>query len=327
MPRVTHFNDCAFVGASLVAAAARAGIHWGYVPPEKVRPDAGFRGGGRLAQIPYVLRNVRTAARNDVLHVHYATTVHVLQQPYIPKRPYVLHLHGTDIRRQWVEPETHDQVRRAIDGASAVYYTNLDTVEQATTARPDAEYMPAFVEEEQLPSWKPSSESGRPTVLFLSRWDDTKGVETQLATARALRAALPKDVRLLGLEWGPQASDARAAGVELVPRLPHTEFLRLVAGADVAIGQSAGIVAVSELEAMAIGPAVLMPVTTLEDGGDPPPVRTGTVSEVVELTRGALRDPRAASAALHARPWVLAKHTPDRWVPVLEQVYRDAATG
>lgn len=324
-PRVTHVNDCAFVARALVDAAARSGLRWGYLPPEKVRPAAGFGGGaGRLRELPFVLRHARAAASSDVLHIHYATTVPLMRKPYIPKRPYLLHLHGTDIRRQWKDPRTHDMVQRAIDGASSVYYTNLDTVEEATTARPDAQYMPAFVEPQRLPSWRTPRRSGQQTVLFVSRWDDSKGVETQLAVASALRAALPADVRLVGLDWGPGAREAAGRGVELVPRLRHAEFLDLIAGADVAIGQGSGAIGVSELEAMAIGPVVLCPVQELQDGGDPPPVLTGTVAEVVEQTALALIDPVAASARLDARRWVLGKHTPERWVDVLETAYRDA---
>ncbi|WP_193571233.1 glycosyltransferase family 4 protein [Leifsonia tongyongensis] len=327
-PRVTHFNDCAYVARALVDAAARAGLTWGYVPPAQVRPASGFGSGtGRLGEFRHVLRHLRTARTSDVIHVHYATAVHLLQRPWIPKRPYVLHLHGTDIRRLWKSPATHDQIQRAIDGASAVYYTNLDTVEEATTARADATYMPAFVEPQLHPVWRPGSEHGDPTVLFVSRWDDTKGVETQLETARALRSALPTGTRLVGLDWGPGAAAAAELGIELVPRQDHPGFLELVASADVAIGQAAGIIAVSELEAMAIGPTVLCPVPSLADDGDPPPVLLGTVQEIVEQCLIALEDPRASSARLNARPWVLGKHTPDRWIPALEEVYRAAATG
>ncbi|GAA1440423.1 hypothetical protein [Leifsonia poae] len=326
-PRVTHFNDCAFVGRALVGAAARAGLTWKYVGPEAVRPAAGFRGGSHLpGELPYILRHERVALTSDVVHVHYATSVPLLQKPYIPKRPYVLHLHGTDIRRQWKAPETHDLIQRAIDGASAVYYPNLDTAEAATTARPDAVHMPIIVDTGILPAWRPSSESGSPTVLFVSRWDDSKGVENQLAVAHALRAALPQDARLLGLDWGPGAPAAAEAGVELVPRRSHDRFLDLIAGADVAVAQSSGVLATSELEAMAIGPAVLVPVPSIADDGDPAPVLTGTVDEVVEQTMDVLRDPRAASVALGGRAWVEKKHTGDRWVAELERVYRAAAT-
>lgn len=323
--RVTHFNDCAFVGRALVSAAARAGRSWGYVPPERVRPQAGFRGGPHvITEIPFIARHEFVALTSDVIHVHYATSVPLLQKPWIPKRPYVLHLHGTDIRRQWKAPEAHDLIQRAIDGASAVYYANLDTAEAATSARPDAAHMPIIVETASLPAWAPSSESGTPTVLFVSRWDDSKGVENQLATARALRAALPPAVRLLGLDWGPGARAAAEAGVELVGRRSHERFLDLIATADVAVAQSSGVLATSELEAMAIGPAVVVPLPSIASDGDPAPVLTGGVSDIVEQAVHALRDPRAASASLRAREWVERKHTGDRWIPELECVYRAA---
>lgn len=323
-PRVTHFNDCAFVGQTLVNAAHRAGHQWRYVPPEQVRPASGFRGGRHaLAGLPYMARHQAIALRSDVIHIHYATTVPLLQKPWIPKRPYVLHLHGTDIRKQWAAPETHDLVQRAIDGAHAVYYTNLDTAEAATTARADAEYMPILVDPATFPVWTPASDFGTPTVLFVSRWDESKGVETQLAAARALRRALP-GVRLVGLDWGPGAAEAASVGVELVARRPHAEFLDLIAKADVAIGQSSGILAISELEAMGIGPALFVPVPKILSEGPRPPVSTGTPEQIAEEVSHVLMDPKAVSYSLHAREWVAANHTADRWVPELERVYRSA---
>jgi hypothetical protein len=56
-------------------------------------------------------------------------------------------------------------------------------------------------------------------------------------------------------------------------------------------------------------------------------VLLGTIDEIVEQTLVAVKDPRASSARVNARPWVLGKHTPERWVPVLEQVYREASAG
>lgn len=323
-PRVTHFNDCAFVGRALVDGAARAGRRWGYVGPEAVRPAEGFRGGSHLlAELPYVARHARVALTSDVVHVHYATSVPLLQKPYLPKRPYVLHLHGTDIRRQWAAPETHDLIQRAIDGASGVFYANLDTAENATTARPDARYMPCLVELDALPAWRPSTDD-RKTLMFVSRWDDSKGVQRQLEFVRALKDALPPAVRMIGLDWGPQARDAAALGVELVPRRAHAEFLELMASADVAVAQAAGVLAVSELEVMAIGPALLVPTALVGDTAGTP-VLSGSIPEVVEQALVALGDPVAASTALGGRAFVAEHHTADRWIPELDALYRGAA--
>ncbi|WP_348788238.1 hypothetical protein [Leifsonia sp. NPDC080035] len=323
-PRVTHFNDCAFVGQALVRAAGRAGLEWGYVPPERVRPAAGFRGGKHLlAELPYVARHERVALTSDVLHIHYATSVPLMRKPYIPRRPYALHLHGTDIRTQWAAPETHALIQSAIDGAIAVYYTNVDTEEQATTARSDARYMAGFVQLELLPEWAPSNGGAR-TLAFASRWDDSKNVQRQLEFVRALKPALPAGVRMVGLDWGPEARDAAALGVELVPRGTHEEYLRWLATADVVVGQAAGILAVSEREAMAIGPAVVVPATLIGDSGELP-VLSGSIAEAVQQTVHVLADPRAASSALNARAYIAEHFTADRWIPELDALYRSAA--
>ena len=83
---------------------------------------------------------------------------------YIPRRPYVLHLHGTDIRTLWSDPVKGPGIQTYIDGAAHVYYSTRDNEENATTARGDAEYMPVFVDPRQLPEWSPQG-----YVAFASR--------------------------------------------------------------------------------------------------------------------------------------------------------------
>ncbi|MEE6274466.1 hypothetical protein V2J56_14045 [Georgenia sp. MJ206] len=325
-PAVLHFNDCAFVALNLVRAARRADLTWGYLPPGKVRPASAPEGTlGRLQYVPFVARRARALRRADVVHVHYATSARLISERFMPARPYLLHLHGTDIREQASDPRYRDEVARAIDGAERVYYTNLDTTEQATAARPDAEYMPAFVDVAGLPPWTPGAGGRR--VVFASRWSRVKGAETMLALAAELRRALPADVRVQGLDWGEAAPEAARAGVELLPQRPHADYLALLAGADVVVGQATGLLGVSELEAMAIGVPLASPGTLLPhpDGGSPP-VLAGTVAETVEHVRTALADPVAASGRLDARRWVTEHYTADRYVAPLQGVYRSVAS-
>ncbi|MBT1003029.1 hypothetical protein KIH31_10455 [Paenarthrobacter sp. DKR-5] len=326
-PRVTHFNDCAFVAKTLVDAAAAQGHRWGYLPPGKVRPEGGFSSSaaGRLRQLPYVARHLQVLLSSDVLHIHYATAAALLEKSFYPRRPYLLTLHGSDIRKQWLDPAYHDQIQRAIDGASMVFYANLDTAENALKARPDAVYMPPLLRPGRLPQWTPASTSGAPRVVFASRWDESKGVEAQLELAAALRAALPPAVDLVGLDWGPGAARAQKLGVRLVPRMEQPDYLRLLASADLVVGQPQGILATSELEAMAIGVPLACPGRQLEGPGGTPPVLQGTVAEIVEQTKDVLADPAAASAALNARPWVLEHNTADAWIPLLSRAYSKAA--
>ncbi len=328
--KVLHFNDCANVGWFLVRSAARAGLHWDYLSPSQVRParDPG-RGWGRIKWLPYLANRAAHVSRAEVVHVHYATSVPLLWQRPVPRRPYFLHLHGSDIRRRWKEPDSHDLVQRAIDGAEKVFFTNLDTIAEALEARADAEYMPAFVEPALLPQWQagaPGTPPSGQTIVFASRWDEDKGAEKQLELVAALRRAFPK-VTLEGLDWGPAAAAARELGVKLRPKMSHPNFLNWLAGADLAVGQANRILAISEFEAMAIG----LPVAALGsriprlDDGSTPPVLEGSVPEVMEAVSEALKDPRAVSQALHGRDWVLAHHQADSYIPSLAEAYRQAA--
>jgi glycosyltransferase involved in cell wall biosynthesis len=327
-PAVLHFNDCASVGQALVTEAARQGHHWAYAPPEQVRPAAtsANRWLARAQFLPYLLRRRRLLARADVVHVHYATSARLLRERGMPRRPYVLHLHGSDIRSQWPDPAYHDEIQRAIDEACHVYYANLDTTEQARTARSDAEYLPILIDLALLPPWRGSGEGATARrVLFVSRWDEVKGADANLELARELSRAVPA-VELVGLDWGPRAADAADAGVRLLPRVSRAEFLGLLASADVAVGQARPVVATSELEAMAIGvpTAALGSRIPRPDDATTPPVIEGGLEEVVSGIRAALGDPAGTAEALGGREWVRARHAATPWVPRLLEVYRAA---
>jgi glycosyltransferase involved in cell wall biosynthesis len=324
-PVVLHFNDCAFVARTLVRAARRQALDWRYMPPREVRP-ARPPGGrlGRLRYVPYLARRAAALRSTDVVHVHYATSVRLIRERLMPLRPYFLHLHGTDIREQSRDPLYREEITRAILGAERVYFTNLDTAGQARALRPDAEYMPAFVDLAPLPPWQPGA--GAASVVFASRWSRDKGADAMLRVAVDLRRSLPAGTRLLGLDWGEKVPAARAAGVEIVSRRDHEGYLRLLAGASVVVGQATQLLGVSELEAMAIGVPVVVPGAVLPhpDGGAPP-VLCGSDDEVVEHVHAALTDPMTAACRLDARRWVSEHYTPDPFVAPLQEAYRAAA--
>ncbi len=327
-PRVLQFNDCAFVARSMVRAAGRAGITWDYLPPEQVRPLTAAPANPVLAKarfVPYVARRAAKLLRADVVHVHYATSARLLRERGMPRRPYVLTLHGTDIRKQWRDPIFHDEIQRAIDGAAHVFFANNDTAENACAARPDAEFLPALVDAATLPAWDPAPE---PTIVFVSRWDEDKGVADQLHLARSLRAAVPPGVRLLGLNWGPGAGSAADAGVELLERMPQAEFHRLVSSAHLTIGQATRNFATSEFEALCMGApmAALGRRLPRPDDGTVPPVLEGSEDEVVEQVIGALLDPRATASRLGGAAWALPRYDAASYVARLDLLYRRIAS-
>ncbi len=276
--------------------------------------------------MPRVVRRRAAIAEADVVHVHYATSVPLLTQRGMPRRPYVLHLHGTDIREQWAAPATHGLIQDAIDGARHVYYANLDTAEQARAARSDAEFLPQPIEVDGLPPWRPGSEGGRPTVVFTSRWDDVKGAPANIELAQYLHAALGPETVLVGLDWGQRAPAARAAGVRLVPVMDIGGFHALLASADVAVGQARPVLAGSEWEAMGIG----VPLAALgsriprPEDGTTPPVLEGSLQAVVEAVRIAMLDPRGTSERLDGARWVRQHHAAGPLIAPLLEAYRAA---
>ena len=317
-PRALHLNDCAFVGQNLVTAAGRIGMPWRILPPGGTWPRV-----ARGHTQPTRVENYRTLARiamnvawSEVVHVHFATTVRRLRPVYIPRRPYVLHLHGTDIRTLWKDPVRGPGIQAAISGARHVFYSTRDNEQNATTARADAEYLPVFVDAAGLPSWHPQG-----YVAFASRWEDVKGLEDMVEVARGLAAA---GIETRGLDWGPGTQDAQDAGVRLVPKMAHEDYLRFLAGASVVVGQASRILSVSELEAMAIG----IPLAAVGDhlpgpDGGRLPIRQGSVSDVLDAVVADVADPAAAARDLGSRDWTLAHHTADRYVPRVVEVYRD----
>lgn len=324
--RVLHLNDCAFVAATLTAEGRRQGHPWRHLPPGKVRPAVTPKGPlAPLAYAPYVARRAVEVARSDVVHVHYGTSARLLRERGIPRRPYVLSLHGTDIRTQWFDPAFRPELERAVAEARVVLYTNLDTAEITLGARPDARHLPQAVSPDGLPAWRPRGAQGKPRIVFAPRWSADKGVEAQLELAGALHAAYP-GVDLVGLDWGPDAADAARAGVTLVPTMPHEAYLDLLASADVVIGQADSILSVSDFEAMLIGAPVAALGTRLpSEDGTTPPALEGTLSDVVEQVGAALADPAATAGRLGAHAWVTEHHHPARLVEFLLPRYREAA--
>ena len=326
-PHVLQFNDCAFVARTMVRAAGRAGKTWDYLPPELVRPLTPAPTNPVLARarfVPYVTRRAAKLWKADVVHVHYATSARLLRERGMPRRPYALTLHGTDIRKQWTDPAFHDEIQRAIDGAAHVFYANNDTADNALAARPDAEFLPALVDAASLPAWRPDA---RPTILFVSRWDEDKGVERQLSLARRLRSAAGPEVRILGLNWGPGAGRAAEAGVTLLERMSQEDYHRVMSGAHVGVGQATNNFATSEFEALCMG----VPLAALgtrwarPDDGSTPPVLEGTEDEVVAQVLEALKDPQAAARTLGGSTWALPRYDAAAYVDRLEDLYRGIA--
>jgi glycosyltransferase involved in cell wall biosynthesis len=256
----------------------------------------------------------------DLLHIHFGTRVDITTR--WPRRPFVVHFHGTDIREFYQDPRQRGQIQWGADNARAVIYSTPDLAEHALPARSDARYLPNPVDFAELPDWRPTPE---PRVIFSSRWEESKGGAEQLKVAAAIRDALQGRVVLEGLDWGNMAGEAKALGVNLVPPMRKSAYLQWMAGAHCIVGQSAGIMAMSELQAVSMGIPVVMNVG--QNFYTEPPVLQGEGPEgLAAQVCHVLEDPLAASAEAKGREWAERFHGPQVAVEALAHIYRQALT-
>ncbi len=318
--RALHVFDCAGVGATLVAAARAQGLPWGFLPARDTSRDGpGLRGKAMRLQgvARWTARRWSMTLPADLLHIHFGTRVDVATR--WPRRPFAVHFHGTDIRDFYQDPRQRAQIQWGADNAEAVFYATPDLADYALQARADARYLPNPVDLAELPDWQPSPE---PCIAFASRWGAAKGGAEQLELAsRLVRTLRGSGIRLQGLDWGENAAQAAALGVELVPVMGKTAYLQWLAQAHAVVGQSTGLLGISELQALAIGVPTVSNVRPGLYPGSVPVVGAGSLDEQVDATVAAAKDARAVSAALNARAWVAEHHDPDKIVRELSAVY------
>lgn len=319
-PKVVHFFDCADVGRTLVKYGRNAGYRWRYRPwlPQSMRPVDQKPVFPAATRTQWRIRRTLEAVRGDVMHIHFGTRAGAANsRPYIP---FVMHWHGTDIRKYYYSSASKPSIQWGAERAAHVVYATPDLREHALKARPDATYLPTPIDFSELPSWDPV---GPPKVVFSSRWDESKGGETQLALVRELRSGLDKNVLLEGLDWGDRAEEAQALGVQLVPRMAKDRFLQWMAGAHCVVGQTAGILATSELQAVAMGAPT---VTSVRPGYYPgsPFMIEADPEGVTQRVREVLMDPIAASGSSNGASWVRRHHGPESLLPQLAAIYRAA---
>lgn len=324
--RVLHVNEVARAGSSLVREAKSRGLDWRLL--DSVRLNRSGRGMAALAERG--LKGAKWAAQlqaqaraADIVHVHGANVV--AHTRWAAKR-YVLHLHGTDIRTAQYDPRHRDSIRRAVEEAQLVYYVSPDLWEHVKDIRPDAELFPVIADTTSVPSATAASAQKR--VVFPSRWDASKGGGEQLRVAAEILRHSGSAV-LEGLAWGENWQKAEALGIAMRPKMSHDEYLDWLASGTVAVGQIAGILSVSELEAMAAGVPLVAPLRPeWYDGSDASmrdiPVFGGSRGTEESLPlQIALEVQRLLESPVitDARSWVEEYHGPGRAVDRLTAAY------
>jgi glycosyltransferase involved in cell wall biosynthesis len=322
--RVLHVNDVAGVASAAVASAQSGGLPWRLWTLPAVRGSAVPIKLWRRARDLVRFRPAGQAC--DVLHVHYGLFGYYA---WSVRRPYVLHLHGTDVRGNLRSRALGPLVRAAIRRAGAVVFSTPDLADEVRALRPDATWLPAPLSPAvdatpaRIGLRKPAGRPGAaPRIVFASRWDPVKGLQRQLALARDLRGAHP-DAELIGVDWGTGAPAAAEAGVALRPMLPAAEFRALMASADIVVGQLAsGALGIADLEAMALGRPLIARFAYADAYGSDPAIWNTATCDPMTAVASILADPDATVDRCAAtRSWALEHHGAEAFVRAALPIY------
>lgn len=316
--KILHLGDVANTGTNLVASARIMGRNWALrdlpAAPSLTSPSAWARRGEDA------LRYATDGTHPDLVHIHYGPNGYYGK---LKRAPYVLHLHGTDLRQDLHRPLIGDAERFALKHATQLIVATPDLLEAAKDLDENAVYLPnplplAMYRRQTASGGRAPVEVLDGTIFFSARWDDSKGGLELVELARELVSA---GHQVVGVDWGTYAREAREAGVTLLPRMTPAQFERRLAQSEVVVGQfNYGALGISDLETLAAGrPLVGWVDPELEPGVPAHSVRIEDAAAAVGdlLVNGA----RSATLGAQGRTWVLEERSPIGAVERLEELY------
>jgi glycosyltransferase involved in cell wall biosynthesis len=298
--------------------------------------------GGLLANAQLYVKAVRDFGfelgrhKGAVVHIHTAPGAHFWRDaPFMAaamavRSPCILHLHGAGFETMG----TGGLLRTFLENAAcvAVPSESMRTWVRSVSRNANAVCVPHPVVEQQKPG-----ENKPNLILFLGRMDASKGIFDLLQAVAALRPAVP-DVRLACAGDGDRLSVARFAerlGIADAVKFtgwvgPSGKRALLESAAVFALPSYQESLPVSLLEAMSAGvPAVVSPVggipEVVVDGVSGFFAAPGDIASLERHLRRLLLDRKlGARIGAAARESASLRFSPERALPVLEEIYRAA---
>jgi glycosyltransferase involved in cell wall biosynthesis len=256
--------------------------------------------------------------------------------PGFPEKPFIMHLHGSDIRpMQSLKGRISNFVsRRAGRSADQVWYSTPDLRHYVKDLRNKARYMPSPLSEDFFRL--PLLTRGGKSVLFCVPLSTVKGAELAVAAMNQLSFESP-EIAISAFGFGPKTEEAarirRAIGpsIRLLGRVSHQEMPRVLSMYSVIVGQlGLGCLGLTELEALAAGrPLIANLSESLVDSEsyyrENPPVEV--CQDAAAIANGVKRlvgDPDFAFAlGAEGREWARRYHSADRVAALYAKSYRE----
>lgn len=304
--RVLHLNNVADTGRNLVSYARSTGRAWALrlIPHGSLTsPGQWIVRGNDL--IDWQINTVHP----DVLDIHYAPNGYY---GWFRKEPYVLHVHGSDLRVDLHKPGIGILAKQSIERADAVVAATPDLLPRLREIREDAVHIPNALPVELLKRTPAQPVQGR--VVFNARWDHSKG---GLKMVEAAKSLVKSGVDVHGVDWGDLAPAARDAGVRLAPRMSKKDYHSFISMGQVVVGQFlVDALSISDLETLALG----RPLIARHPGSDAP-VEICSVEEIAERALELVHTTEEPTAEEKRRQWVLEHHHPEVTTRMLEKIY------
>ena len=314
--QVLHLGNVANTGANIVATARSEGRNWALreLPPAPSLRSASAWMSRGIDALDYMTHTPTP----DLAHIHYGPNGYY---GALKGCPFVLHLHGTDLRVDLNRPLLGDLEKHSLKKAAAVVVATPDLLEAAQALRPDAQWIPNSL---PLAAFEELKEEGNATeegssVFFSARWDDTKGGLPLIELAKKL---IDDGTEVVGVEWGDYSELARKVGVKLLPRMTPSEFRAAMAQSSVIVGQFfTGSLTISDLEGLATGRPLVTQVDA--DAEQDAPLINTSLDNAHEAIGRLLAD-RSSRKELgrSARAWVVSERSPIKTMEALEYVYQ-----
>lgn len=309
--RIAEINDIASVASDLARGLRGRGHQVTLIQPRLVggslpwaiKPVVGPVRAVEWAQIIAQLHRERF----DAIHIHYA---YLGMLGVLGKLPYLLHCHGSDIRK--ITPFTMPMVERALRGADAVFYATPDLGDFVRQRRPDAQFLPNPVDSDTFAPLAPVSEKRE--VYVACSLTDIKGTPRILQACRRLAAERP-DIRITAIAGGPFTPKfAELPNVRLIPRQKRQDLPAIISRHGVVIGQALlGVVGMAEFEAMACARPLVAWFRYNQAYPEPPPIARAV--DGYDIAENVMRlvddDDERARLGAASRAWVRRHHGVD----------------
>ncbi len=322
--RILHVNDVAFVGSTLVDGLNR---HGHQAELCRLQLAAARRSTAmKLLALPLRLRELAAinrkvhGGRYDIVHIHFA---YLGMLGIVGRYPYLLHIHGSDVRR-----DLHDRRRRwlilqSIAHARSVLFSTPDLAAIVHPHRPDAVFLPNPVDTENFRP-APIAMNLPPKILLISELSPIKAVDVAFAALAELRLRFP-NVEVVAINHGKERERYWGTpGVTFVERVPHNDMAALIQSCDIVLGQlGIGSIGMVELESLACGKPLVSYFAYNELYAQPSPIFSANQpTQVADYLARLLDDATLRrQAGESGREWVCQFHSLPAVIRQLEMIY------